>query len=143
MLPLFSINLSFLQRSKRSITHREIENLSLMDPFVSSGRRALPKTSGGQGDPFKVEIVEGQNWIPGQATRIRVNALALSSFIRLINWRAGVDRGGYRWLLRYARIYCQFPAIFSIRIERFGANCYDHQSIPPPLSCQKFTANFE
>lgn len=70
---------------------------SRMDPFVSSGTRdPLAKMSGGQGEPRSVQgwnRAVGQNWIPGQATRISVNALALSSFIRLINWRAGVGGG--------------------------------------------------
>lgn len=67
-----------------------------------------------------------------------MNALALCSFIRLIN--LGEEGRGLPLASAIrARIYCQFPAIFSIRIEQFGANCYGSADsiINPPSLCRR------
>lgn len=89
MLQPFSINPSFLQRSKRSITHGSLRFVRDARPVGQNERRPRRAAIRSRLKSCSGAELDG----PGQATRISVNALALSSFIRLINWRAGVGGG--------------------------------------------------
>lgn len=87
MLQPFSINPSFLQRSKRSITHGSLRFVRDARPVGQNERR--PRRAAIR--DFKVEIVQWGRI--GYLGKQQGSALALSSFIRLINWRAGVGGG--------------------------------------------------